>query len=163
MTEPRPAHGMSGYRKGCRCETCRRAKRDYMRDYRARKNEDAEVVAEVVREVAALDPLAPVPSIDLTSKAGRVERALRKDLGELVGEPPWRRTLSKIALLNARILDQVPRIDRLDLVSPLELRTLEVLNRLRAVSAGGSVADGAEAMLLEMDPTGRSSDVGTTD
>ena len=163
MTEPRPAHGMSGYRKGCRCETCRRAKRDYMRAYRASKKEDAEVVAEVVREVTALDPLAPVPSIDLTSAPGRVEQALRKDLKALVGEPPWRRTLSKIALLNARILDQVPRIDRLDLVSPLELRTLEVLNRLRAVSAGGSVAEDAAAMLAAMDRTSGSSDAGTTD
>lgn len=161
MDEPRQVHGLSGYRRGCRCETCRRAKREYMRDYRARKKEDAEVVAEVVREVAALDPLRPVPSIDMQSKPGRVERALRKDLEHLVGEPPWKRTLSKMALLNARLLDQVPAIDRLDLISPIQLRTLEVLNRLRAVSAGGSVAEDAAAMLAEMAEQGGSPDAGT--
>lgn len=149
-TEERPAHGMSGYRKGCRCETCRRAKREYMRDYRARQRRDADEVAEVVREAAALDPLAPVPSIDMKAEPGAVERALRKDLKKLTGEPPWKRTLSRIAMLNARLLDQAPIADRLDLISPIQLRTLEVLNRLRAVSSGSSLADDAAAMLRDM-------------
>lgn len=158
-TEERPAHGMSGYRKGCRCETCRRAKREYMRDYRARQRRDADEVAEVVRETAALDPLAPVPSIDMKAAPGAVERALCEDLERLTGEPPWKRTLSRIAMLNARLLDQAPIVDRLDLISPIQLRTLEVLNRLRAVSAGSSVADDAAALLRDM--AEESADAGT--
>lgn len=30
-------HGVPGYRRGCRCHTCKRAKADEMNSYRARK------------------------------------------------------------------------------------------------------------------------------
>lgn len=143
-------HGLSGYRRGCKCETCRAAKREYMRTWRARRRTETAAVEQETKAIAALDPLQPVPSLDLDAAPGVVESALRKDIKALTGEPPWKRTLAKIALLNARLLDQAPRIDRLDLISPIELRTLEVLNRLRAVSAGGSVADDAARLLEDM-------------
>ena len=91
---------------------------------------------------------------------GAVERALCEDLEQLTGEPPWKRTLSRIAMLNARLLDQAPGVDRLDLISPIQLRTLEVLNRLRAVSSGSSIADDAAALLRDMADE-ETSDAGT--
>jgi hypothetical protein len=148
-------HGLSGYRKGCKCETCRRGKREAMREYRARKKREAAAVAgetEAVAETARdLDPLAPVPALDPHAAAGTIEQALAQDLDELSGEPPWKRTLSAVARLNARMLDQAPRIDRLDLVSPIELRLVEQLKLLRGVSVGGgSLAADAEQLLRDM-------------
>jgi hypothetical protein len=146
-------HGLAGYRRGCHCETCRAAKRDYMRAYRARKLQELvgdEVAAATATVQGDVDPVAAPLSIDFTADPGPIETALRRDLRALEGEPPWRRTLSKIARLNARMLDQVNRHDRLDLVSPLELRTMELLNRLRAVSAGSSIPDDAAAFLSDL-------------
>jgi hypothetical protein len=33
----RKQHGLSQYRRGCRCDVCLKANRDYMREYRARR------------------------------------------------------------------------------------------------------------------------------
>ncbi len=151
MATPVTNHGLAGYRRGCHCEICRAAKRDYMRTYRANKRRELvyeEVAAAVV--LADVEPVAAPLSIDFTAPAGSIETALRRDLRGLTGEPPWRRTLSRMARLNARMLDQVNRHDRLDLVSPLELRTMELLNRLRAVSAGSSVSEDAAAFLSDL-------------
>ncbi len=151
MTAPVTKHGMSGYRNGCHCEICRAAKRDYMREWRARQRR-AEVAVEVeaAEALADVEPLAAPPSIDFSAKPGAIEKALRDDLRGLVGTPPWKRTLARMARLNARMLDQVNRHDRLDLVSPLELRTMELLNRLRAVSSGVSIADDTATFLREL-------------
>jgi hypothetical protein len=147
-------HGQPGYRRGCRCETCRAGHRIANAEWRA-KRRDTEAAAEVTTAVAMADvePLGTPLSIDFTAPAGSIETSLRRDLRGLTGEPPWRRTLSRMARLNARMLDQVNRHDRLDLVSPLELRTMELLNRLRAVSAGSSVSDDAAAFLSDLGST----------
>lgn len=122
-----------------------------MRAYRARKRERAGEVAPVEHPKGEVDPSAPA-SIDFTIDSGPIETALSQDLKDMVGDPPWKQTLSGMAQLNARMLDQVNRHDRLDLVSALELRTMELLNRLRAVSdgAGGSVSAEAEAFLHDL-------------
>jgi len=92
----------------------------------------------------------PVPVDDLPP--GPVESALATELSALVGEPPWKGTLSALATLNARLLDQARALDRLDLASPLQLRLLEVLDRLRAIAPPPSgparnVGDEAAAFL----------------
>jgi hypothetical protein len=99
---------------------------------------------------AELPVLRSVPTVAVTSHPGRVEAALVEDLSKLVGEPPWKATLSAIAVFNARLLDQLPELERLDLVSPVQLRTLEVLNRLRAVSEGTSPADAVDRFLVDL-------------
>lgn len=75
---------------------------------------------------------------------------MRADIAKLVGEPPWKATLSALAIYNARLLDQLQHFDRLDLVSPMQLRTLEILQRLRAVSEGAGAGDEAEAFLRDL-------------
>ena len=144
-------HGQPGYRRGCRCETCRAGHRVANAEWRA-KQRKAEVAGEVVAAEALADvaPIAAPLPLDFKAKAGAIEKALREDLAGLQGEPPWKRTLARMARLNARMLDQVNGHGRLDLVSPLELRTMELLNRLRAVSSGASVAEGAEGFLLDL-------------
>ena len=150
-------HGLSGYRRGCKCETCRRAKREYMRTWRDRKRRETAALADetavVVETARDLDPIAPPPAFDRSATPGRIERALRRDLKGLTGEPPWKRTLSAVVRLNARLLDQAPKIDRLDLISPIELRLVEQLKLLRGVSLGspsGSIAEDAEKLLRDM-------------
>lgn len=144
-------HGLAMYRRGCKCETCRRANRDRMRQYRNRKAAVAGEVELIAERARDLDPLAPAPTIDMKAKPGRIEKALRKDLRALTGEPPWKGTLAAVAKLNARLLDQAPRADRLDLVSPIQLRLVEQLKLLRGVSlGGGSVADEAAQLLKDM-------------
>ncbi len=144
-------HGQPGYRRGCRCPICREGHRVANAEWRARHRK-AEVAGEVVAAAALADvaPIAAPLSIDFTAKPGAIEKALREDLADLQGEPPWKRTLARMARLNARMLDQLNRHERLDLVSPLELRTMELLNRLRAVSSGASVADDAAAFLSDL-------------
>lgn len=66
----------------------------------------------------------------------------------------WPRTLREMALMNARILDQVTVHGRLDLISPVQLRTLEILNRLAHMKVNesrkeGTDEDRARALLLE--------------
>lgn len=147
-------HGMPGYRRGCRCAPCRLAKSDSMRAYRARARERdrANEVAAVEHPKEEVDPSATPASIDFTIEPGPIQTALSENLKDLVGDPPWKQTLSGMAHLNARMLDQVNRHNRLDLVSALELRTMELLNRLRAVSDGaaGSVSAEAEAFLHDL-------------
>ena len=133
-------HGMSGYRLQCRCETCRRAKRDYMRGWRARKA--AAAVADVDAPRVELAPLRepldlPTSGLDMGAAPGAIERAFVRDIRRPTDKVAFRRTLVRLGRLNARILDQIGDLDRLDLVSPLQLRQLEVLQRLAVIGFSG--------------------------
>lgn len=145
-------HGLSGYRKGCGCPICRAAHTAAVADWRARKahDRDAAQLDERAREQAAADALPPAPDesqapllLDPTAPAGPVEKALDQDLKGLVGEPPWKATLSALARANARIVDQVYRHQRLDVLSGVQLRMVDILDRLRrtAETGGGVPAD----------------------
>lgn len=142
-------HGtVARYRRGCKCERCRAANRDRVRDHRSRALAVEAEQQHVATIAVNIDPDAPVPTIDMKSPAGRVEKAVRKDLKQLVGEPPWKRTAAAILRLNARVIDQAPAVDRLDLLSPMQLRAQEWMKLLRSVGpTDGTVAGGAEALL----------------
>lgn len=145
-------HGtVARYRRGCKCEPCRAANRDRVRDHRARLFL-LEGEQEAVDNLALrINPDAPVPTINMNADPGTVEEAVIADLDELVGEPPWKRTASAILRLNARVIDQAPTADRLDLLSPMQLRTQEWMKLLRSVAGSDtSIADGAAALLEAM-------------
>lgn len=135
-------HGLSGYRNRCRCETCRRAKRDYMRGYRARVKAKAAAEAEAEAPLVKLAPLReplelPLSGLDMAAAPGAIERAFVRDIRKPTDKVAFRRTLVRLGRLNARILDQIGTLDRLDLVSPLQLRQLEVLQRLAVIGFSG--------------------------
>lgn len=156
-------HGMSGYRAGCHCEVCRAAKREYMKSWRARRKAQAAGPPEPDQVAAPLrEPVAGAGSLDMTTAPGPLEQAFLADLRNPDDKVAFRRHLVGIGRLNARVLDQIGTLDRLDLVSPVQLRQLEVLQRLAILGfAGmqdedgddgpGSVAADAAAMLAEIE------------
>ena len=135
-------HGQAGYRRGCRCEACRAGHRVAAAVYRASKRKP------VVVEPDPAAPLVDVPVPDAGVPAGPIESALAVELGSLIGEPPWKGTLSAMLRANARVLDQVERHERFDVMSGLQTRMLDMLDRLRKVSAGGSAAPADISALL---------------
>jgi hypothetical protein len=155
-------HGAAGYRRGCKCAECRGAHAKAERDRRLARKTQAAREAKIADAIEGWEeprpPLQSVPDaaeILKTEKADGIEAALNVDLGHLVGEPPWIATLKALALMNARYLDHMAELDRLDLSSPIQLRLLEQLTRLRASSASaGGLVGGVEAMLGDLSGTG---------
>lgn len=161
-------HGRSGYRRGCKCATCRGAHATYMASWRSRRRERQIAEAFASGQPLVADPRpAPEPTtvpaaLDMAAKPGPLERALLEDLANPSEKVAFQRHLVGLGRLNARILDQVSALDRLDLVSPLQLRQLEVLSRLAILGfAGmdddsgepggeGSIADEASKLLAEL-------------
>lgn len=142
---------LTGYRKGCRCGDCRRIHSDKMKAYRlTKKLRDAG--GEVTH--AAMAPLDFSPSstaISWDAPAGPIEEALTRDIEAMsFADPPFQQTLIVLAKYDARVLDQAPRLERLDLVSGMQSRLFNVFDRLRRVNAPASAADGAEAFLQSL-------------
>lgn len=143
--------GQPGYRKGCRCGTCRDGHAKYVAGWRSRKREE-----EIRAALADADPLIEEPAprapvvepvagrLNLKGKAGPLERALLKDLRRPDPKVAFRRHLVRLARLNARVLDQIDTLERLDLVSPIELRQLELLNRIARLGFDGLDDDAAD-------------------
>lgn len=143
-------HGLSGYRLGCKCEECRRGKRDYMRGYRARlrlaAERDAMVDAEPLIDDAPLrEPVAAAGALDMAAAPGPGEQAFLADLHDPDVRVAFRRHLVWMGRLNARVLDQIGALDRLDLISPVQLRQLEVLQRLAILGFKGMTDDDEDA------------------
>lgn len=145
-------HGPSGYRRGCRCPQCREGHAAAARRYRAKQRrqrqvEEAEVAA---RDQALADALEPSDDseapmlLDDSLEAGPIEQAFASELDKLVGDPPWKMTLGALGRANARIVDQVARHQRLDVLSGVQLRMMDILDRLRRVPEGGAL-DGVPA------------------
>ena len=133
---------LNGYRRGCRCAGCKKAKRDDMAAYRARRKlreQGGEVALDELPELPpTIDPSSM--SLDWQAAPGQIEEVLTEELGKLVGEPPFKKTLVVLAKYNARVLDQIPRIERPDLISGMESRLFNVFDRLRKVTDGGDKA-----------------------
>jgi len=140
-----PTPGESGYRLGCRCPVCRAGHAAKQREYRAglRDRKRLAALEAAAQEQAAADAVPPAPDesqapqlLDANAPAGPIEQALDADLATLVGSPPWKGTLAALARANARIIDQAPRHQRLDVLSGVQLRFLDTLDRLRRVPEG---------------------------
>lgn len=134
---------LAGYRKGCRCAGCRKCKRDDMSAYRAKKK---------LREAGGSDgaehffPGAPAvePSsmaISWSAPAGPIEQTLTDELDALIGEPPFKKTLLVLAKYNARVLDQIPQLERPDLISGMQSRLFNVFDRLRRTETTAGAED----------------------
>lgn len=152
--------GASGYRgsKGyppCHCPVCRAGHAKKQREYRAAQRERARLakLEEEARAEALAAAIPPEPDtsqaaglLDATLPPGPIETALLEDLAKLVGEPPWKATLSALARANARIVDQAARHQRLDVLSGVQIRFVDALDRLRRVPEGaGGVPAGVPA------------------
>ncbi len=141
-------HGLTQYRYGCRCGICRAANTAKVREWRDRQRRSLPPKTEREPLPALVDVPAPVPGVS----QGAIELALRAELGSLIGEPPWRGTLSAMLLANARVLDQVALHERYDIMSGLQTRTLEMLDRLRRVPEGGGAGVPADLSGLLGEP-----------
>lgn len=147
-------HGASGYRRGCGCPTCRAGHAKAAADYRARKRREQEraELEERAEAQAVADTIRPVDEsqapllLDPTLEAGPVELAFVDEVAAIVGEPPWKGTLAALGRANARIVDQVHRHQRLDVLSGVQLRFMDILDRLRR-TPGGSGGEGVPADL----------------
>lgn len=144
-----PTSGKAGYRFGCRCATCRAGQAARQRKYRAARSERAQIAAppEVLKPAAPEQPAAAAAeaadlsdplSLDPDLDPGSIEVAFAADLEGLVGDVPWKDTLAAMAAANARIVDQVGRHQRIDVLSGVQLRMLNILDRMRRVPSAGS-------------------------
>lgn len=86
------AHNRARYVKGCRCDVCKRASRDYARERRARQREQ--------QPTATVTALPAVPA----AGPGDVEVGVRAELAQL-GLDESRPGLFHAALALARVLD----------------------------------------------------------
>lgn len=135
-------HGNTGYRRGCRCETCRADHAAVAASYRAARKAmaaDGDEAATPAPAPVVREPLVMAPTIDLEAAPGLIECAFEADLADDAGDILWVKTLTAMGRLNARLLDQVQFHGRIDQVSGLQLRTLEILNRLAYLKVNGLV------------------------
>ncbi|MEE2568594.1 hypothetical protein V1638_04180 [Pseudarthrobacter sp. J64] len=145
--------GLTGYRKGCGCEVCGQAKSDDNAAYRAKKK---------LQEAAGVDQrqhlLPTVPDIQPSSMAiawnapaGPIETTLISELDALIGEPPFKKTLLVLAKYNARVLDQIPQLERPDLISGMQSRLFNVFDRLRRTETTAGASSWDMSALLATD------------
>lgn len=143
-------HGAAGYRAGGRCSKCRKGHADANAKYRENKRlRDAGVLPPP--EIAARPEIeTSSAAVDWTLPAGLVEQTVEAELGKLQGSPAWKDTLTVLARYNARVLDQIPKLERYDLASGIQSRFLNVLDRLDRGGPAGGAAAGA-AVVIDWD------------
>jgi hypothetical protein len=150
-------HGRSGYRKGCGCTPCRAGHSADVAAWRAarrRRSDAAELDADAQAQALAdlerpVDPSQAPALLDPEAEPGPVEQAFTADFGGIIGTPPWKATLGALGRANARIIDQVHRHQRLDVLSGVQLRMMEILDRLRRVPGGAGTPLDIGALLGE--------------
>lgn len=145
--------GLTGYRKGCRCAVCSTAKSDDNAAYRAAKRlREAGDVSAAQDLLPALPEIAPsAMSIAWNAPAGPIEETLIGELEALVGEPPFKKTLLVLAKYNARVLDQIPQLERPDLISGMQSRLFNVFDRLRRTEPNAGAGSWDMSALLTAD------------
>lgn len=146
--------GLAGYRKGCRCAGCRKCKRDDMAAYRAKKKLREATVSEAAEYFFPGAPEVEASSMAIAwaAPAGPIETTLISELDALIGEPPFKKTLLVLAKYNARVLDQIPQLERPDLISGMQSRLFNVFDRLRRTETGAGAVDSWDmSALLDAD------------
>lgn len=135
--------GLTGYRKGCRCDVCGQAKSDDNAAYRAnRKLQDANGVDQAQHLLPTIPAIEPSSmAIAWAAPAGLIETTLISELDALIGEPPFKKTLLVLAKYNARVLDQIPQLERPDLISGMQSRLFNVFDRLRRTETTAGATD----------------------
>ncbi len=143
--------GLSGYRRGCRCAACKKIKRDDNAAYRAKKKLQ-ERAGGIAMDVSMPDVEVAAVSLDWAAAPGEIESTLITELDALIGEPPFKKTLIILGRYNARVLDQIPRIDRPDLISGMQSRLFNVFDRLRRTETpAGATSSWDMSALLQVD------------
>lgn len=146
--------GLTGYRKGCRCDVCGKAKSDDNAAYRAAKKlRDANGVEAAEHFFPVAPDVEPSSmAISWLAPAGPIETTLVSELDALIGEPPFKKTLLVLAKYNARVLDQIPQLERPDLISGMQSRLFNVFDRLRRTeTAAGAGSSWDMSALLQAD------------
>ena len=145
--------GTTGYRKGCRCTVCAKAKADANAAYRAtRKLQEAGADAGLPQPAAAPEIPRSAMAISWAAEPGPIETVLAEELGKLIGEPPFKKTLLVLAKYNARVLDQIPQLERPDLISGMQSRLFNVFDRLRRTESAPGAGGWDMSALLMPDP-----------
>jgi hypothetical protein len=133
--------GQPGYRRGCRCAVCRDGHAEHNRAWREakRQRETDEALADAAPLIPPTPPadLQSVPTLDFDTAAGSLEQAFDLDLTEPDNRVAFARTLIGVAKYNARVLDQVPLHGRMDLISPVQIRLFDVLQRIGLLGFAG--------------------------
>ena len=146
--------GVTGYRKGCRCGGCAKAKSDDNAAYRAAKKL-REANGDAAEQHFFPSPPEVEPSsmaIAWAAPAGLIETTLISELDALIGEPPFKKTLLVLAKYNARVLDQIPQLERPDLISGMQSRLFNVFDRLRRTETTAGATDSWDmSALLQAD------------
>ena len=144
---------LAGYRKGCRCAGCKKCKREDMAKYRAGKKPP--VSNSAYREQDQTDPSeidTPSMAMAWEAPAGPIETALLSELDALIGEPPFKQTLLELAKYNARVLDQIPTMERPDLISGMQSRLFNMFDRLRKTETAAGATDSWDlSALMQVD------------
>ena len=118
-------HGRTRYTRGCRCDDCKAAERDYLRErYQRRRG---------LPDVRPEDPLQIVVSGDGQGRVGLVEAAVQAEL-HASNAGTDRPGTAQIALALARILD-TPKAVASQAAAAKVL--VGLLDKLRTGSAGG--------------------------
>lgn len=145
--------GLTGYRKGCGCPVCSQAKSDDNAAYRAAKQlREANGVDAAQHLLPTIPEIAPSQmAVSWLAPAGPIETTLVTELEALVGEPPFKKTLLVLAKYNARVLDQIPQLERPDLISGMQSRLFNVFDRLRRTEPNAGAGSWDMSALLTAD------------
>lgn len=129
-------HGAAGWRKGCKCFTCRRAHADDMKQYRKRR-------------ATAGGPLTgpDSPKVKLPPGAGTVEIRVRTQYAALnLDDSPEAQTLMDLAFLQAALIDSIPGNGKWHLLATAQKALLDLNDRLVKLGKPAAGKTGAEPL-----------------
>lgn len=125
--------GKAGYNRGCRCDPCREWNAARMRDYRANKAKakaGADVVPDDVPALTVTLSDAPPAILFEDLEPGKISAALAADMPRADGGYIFQSTVRAMAEQAALILDNADKLQRLDMVSQMQIRIMHALKRL---------------------------------
>lgn len=125
--------GLPGYRRGCKCEACRKANADRVREHRERK---AAAAGPKQPKAPHVDLEVDVPTIIIDElEPGSVTRALEAELPKTDGANPFQSTVHAMMRKAALIVDNADRLNRMDLLNPMMLRLYGGMNVLNPAAS----------------------------